>query len=55
MLEQIPSNWNEHQKLEFMKVAIRTVMSEQTKIARRESREEIKELEESLDQMVNLK
>jgi exonuclease III len=55
MLDQIPNDWNDHQRLEFLKVAIRSVMSERIKIVRREIREQIAELEESLSQMMNLK
>jgi hypothetical protein len=55
MLDQIPEYWNDHQRLEFLKVSIRSVMSEQIKIAKKEVVMDIKDLEESLEQMVKLK
>ena len=55
MLNQIPSDWDPHKKLEYMKVAIRTVISGLVGKNRKELRKEIEELEEALNEMHELK
>jgi hypothetical protein len=55
MLEQIPSDWNPHEKLEFLKVAIRTVISANVGNNRNEIKNEISELELILNEMHALK
>ena len=55
MMSQIPSDWNPHMKLEFLKVSIRSILSERIAKIRSELREEITESEDALNRMVNLK
>jgi hypothetical protein len=55
MLSQIPDHWDDHQQLEFLKVSIRSVMSSQTNKARKVNKDVIKDLEDSLNDMTNLK
>jgi exonuclease III len=55
MLNQIPQNWNPHDKLEFMKVAIRSVISANVGFNRKELNNEIKDLEKVLNEMCELK
>ena len=55
MMGQIPVEWDPHQRLEFLKVAIRTTVSEAVGRDRGELRKSIAEIEESLDDMHKLK
>ena len=55
MLRQIPDNWDDHQRLEFLKMSIRSVMCHQSNIHKNEIREKIAELEEGLNNMEQLK
>jgi hypothetical protein len=54
-LDQIPSHWNPHTKLEFTKVAIRTVFSNVSQIANKVKRLEFKEIDEQINRMQELK
>jgi hypothetical protein len=51
MLDQIPSNWNPHTKLEFTKVAIRTEFSSVAKTANKVKRLEFEEIDEQINRM----
>ena len=55
MMNQASEEWNPHQRLEFLKVAIRTVFGEKTCQVRRELNEELKESEMSVHHMEELK
>ena len=55
MMSQVDESWNPHSKLEFLKVAIRTVISSKTSEVRNGIREEIKDTEEEINQLENLK
>jgi hypothetical protein len=55
MLLQIPDDWDDHQRLEYLKMSIRSVMSQQNGICNTEIRERIIELEDSLNNMEELK
>jgi hypothetical protein len=55
MLDQIPSNWNPHAKLEFTKVAIRTAFSSVAKTANKVKRLEFEEVDEQINRMQELK
>jgi hypothetical protein len=55
MLNQIPDDWDDHQKLEYMKMSIRSVMSHQNGIRKVEINTRLTELEESLNSMEQLK
>ena len=55
MMEQVPNEWNPHQRLEFFKMAIRTTMADAVGRDRGELRRSISEIEENLDDMHKLK
>ena len=55
MMEQVPIEWDPHQRLEFFKMAIRTTMADAVGRDRGELRRSISEIEESLDDMHKLK
>ena len=55
LMDQVPTEWDPHKKLEYFKVAIRTVLSELVGTNRKELRNEIAELEESQNEMHDLK
>jgi exonuclease III len=55
MMNQTDDSWNPHARLEFLKVAIRSVFSSKVSEIRKGVNEEIKETEEELNQMENLK
>jgi exonuclease III len=55
MMKQCDEGWNPHTKLEFLKVAIRSAFSAKTSETRKAINDEIKECEEELNQMENLK
>ena len=55
MLGQMDETWNPHIKLEFLKVAIRTVFANNTMEIRNDIRNELKEKEDSLNQLIDLK
>jgi exonuclease III len=55
MLQQSIEGWNPHERLEFLKVAIRTIISSKVSKIRNEIREQIKEKEESTNQMEKLR
>jgi hypothetical protein len=55
MLDQIPSNWIPHTKLEFTKVAIRTAFSSVAKTANKVKRLEFEEINEQINRMQELK
>ena len=51
MLEQIPPEWDPHQRLEYLKMSIRTTIADVVGRNRSELRRSIGEIEESLDAM----
>ena len=55
MMSQTDDSWNPHARLEFLKVAIRSVFSLKVSEMRKAVNTEIKETEEELNQMENLK
>ncbi len=55
MMSQIGEDWNPHTILEFLKVSIRTAMSEETGNLRKVMRSEVTDLEQELNQMEELK
>jgi hypothetical protein len=55
LTNQIPSNWNGHMKLEYLKVILRSTIGKFTGIIRKDLEEEISSLEESLNDIVHLK
>ena len=55
MLSQIPSDWNPHMKLEYLKVAIRFVQAGLIGRSRRDLAQEISETESELNDMYCLK
>ena len=55
MLSQIPTDWDPHKKLEFVKVAIRSIISGLVGRNRKELKNEIDELEVTLNEMHHLK
>ena len=55
MMNQTDDSWNPHARLEFLKVAIRTVFSSKVSEIRKGVNLEIKETEEELNQMEGLK
>ena len=55
MLGQMDDAWNPHTKLEFLKVAIRSIFSNKTSEIRNVLRNELSEREISLDQMQKMK
>ncbi len=55
MLDQTPSNWNPHTKLEFMKVAIHTAFSNVSQIANKVKRLQFEEIDEQINRMQELK
>ena len=54
-LKQIPEGWDPHQKLEFLKMTVRSVFSYRTGKIRKELNDEIAEVEESLNNIEMLK
>jgi hypothetical protein len=54
-MNQTDDSWNPHARLEFLKVAIRSVFSSKVSEIQKGVNEEIKETEEELNQMENLK
>ena len=54
ILSQIPSDWNPHQSLEYMKVSIRSVISDLVGRHRKELRNEIAEAEVNLNKVFKL-
>jgi hypothetical protein len=55
MMSQTDDSWNPHARLEFLKVAIRSIFSLKISEMRKVVNTEIKETEEELNQMENLK
>ena len=55
MLGQIPAGWNPHERLEYIKMAIRNTVSEAVGRERSELGQDIEELEESVNEMHGLK
>jgi hypothetical protein len=55
MLNQMPGEWDPHKRLEYLKVVIRSVLAGLVGRSRKELKQEISELEESLNDMHNLK
>ena len=55
LLAQIPVDWDPHKSLEYMKMAIRSVISDLVGKNRKETRKEIEELEEEINKMHELK
>jgi hypothetical protein len=55
MMSQTDESWNPHARLEFLKVTIRSVISAKVSELRKTANEEIKETEEELNQMEELK
>ena len=55
MLDQIPQSWDAHTRLEYLKVALPTVIFIRVGKVRKELREEIAELESTLNEMHELK
>jgi exonuclease III len=55
MLMQIPEYWNPHEKLEFLKVTIRTVISMNVCQNKKELTNEMKDFEKVLNEMCELK
>ena len=55
MLAQIPETWDPHKKLEFLKVALRTVISEAVGKSRKIIRTDIEDLEKLVNEMHELK
>ena len=51
MMEQVPIEWDPHQRLEFFKMAIRTTMADAAGRDRGELRRSISEIEEDLNDM----
>jgi uncharacterized protein YaaN involved in tellurite resistance len=54
MMDQTDESWNPHAKLEFLKVAIRSIVSAKTSKIRREIKEDFRDCEEEINQMENL-
>ena len=54
-MNQTDESWDPHSKLEFLKVTIRSIFAAKTSKIRNELRDELKEREESLNQMQDLK
>ena len=52
---QIPVYWDPHMRLEYMKVAVRTVLSRQIGLNKKELKNEITDIEDSINEMHNLK
>jgi hypothetical protein len=55
MMDQTDDSWNPHARLEFLKVAIRSVFSSKTSEIRKSLNKEIEELEEETNQLDELK
>ena len=55
LLSQIPEDWDPHKRLEYMKVTIRSVVSDLVGRNKRETNKEIKELEDEINEMHALK
>jgi hypothetical protein len=55
MLAQISEDWDPHKRLEYLKVVITSVLAGLAGWIRKELKQEIKELDESLNDMHNLK
>ena len=54
MLSQIPPKWDPHQRLEYLKMTIRSVIAGLVNRSRNELREQISELEQNLNNMLAL-
>ena len=54
LLSQIPDNWDAQRRLEYMKMAIRTVISENVGRNRKEQINDITDLELTLNEMCSL-
>ena len=54
LLSQIPDNWDAQRRLEYMKMAIRTVISENVGRNRKEQINDITDLEFTLNEMCSL-
>ena len=55
MMGQVEEHWNPHQKLEFLKVAIRTAFANETGEKRKVMKNEINETEEEVNGFESLK
>jgi hypothetical protein len=55
MMDQTDDSWNPHARLEFLKVAIRSVFSNKTSEIRKSLNKEVEELEEETNQLDELK
>ena len=55
MIKQIPTHWNGHMKLEFLKMSIRSIFSNFVSIARKEDKVELESLEQSLNDIEKLR
>ena len=55
LLDQIPSSWDPHTKLEFMKVAVRSAFSNVSKEVNKNRRSEVEILENQINSLVNQK
>jgi hypothetical protein len=55
MIAQIPDVWDSHKILEYLKVVIRSVLTGLVGRSRKELKQDIEELEESLNAINNLK
>ena len=51
MLSQIPNDWDPHKKLEFVKVALRSIVAGLVGRNRKELKNEIDELERTLNEI----
>jgi hypothetical protein len=55
MMSQTDETWNPHNRLEFLKVAIRSVIANKTSKIRNELKEELEDIEEEINQIEKLK
>jgi hypothetical protein len=55
LINQIDGNWNPHMKLEFVKVAIRSTFSTQTSYIKKNINDEVKEVEDEVNQFEELR
>ena len=55
LMKQVKEHWNPHQRLEFMKVAIRSAFANSTGEKRKNLRSDIKELEEEVNEFEGVK
>ena len=51
LLKQIPEDWDPHKRLEYMKVTIRSVISDLVGRNRKETRKEIEDLESEITEI----